>query len=1131
MIDINALLHISVSRREVYTVRLPGLHSEAFRGTSLASLMDDAALYLMEHVPQERPGRMPLYEFCPHVELRRVKVEVELHGPGQKKKPVWTGRFAVVVRRWEGDDFYTCVVPAVGTEMFAVERTAYLPEALSEFLAKAAGRLHLQSLKHWECGSYDYLEVVEVEVELPTVLPNRKRRRKRKKKKATEPVVRKRRMVYPRALREVAVNLMHKAIDGNLTAAFGRDRIVEEVLGKLRLPGAAVLLVGPPGSGKTAIVHEVVRRLAAEEQPLKSRTDVWAVDGNRLISGMSYVGGWEQRCKDMVYELSERLDVLYVADLPTLAFTGRSAESDSNMAEYLEPHLGRAEIRILGECAAERLEAVREEAPGFFSRFHIIQVAPMADREALVVLARATRNAEKNGSAQVDPEVLTGILGLTRRFERRAAHPGKAVRLLHRLLSDEGRIEVDTHGRRSFQRSHLVDFFSRETGLPRYILWEADARRHDEILAHFEERIIGQPEATSTLANLVTTLQQGLGNPDRPLATLLFVGPTGVGKTETAKALARWLFGAADRLLRFDMSEFRHPLDVARLVGNRLHPDGELTRRVEQRPFSVVLFDEIEKADPSVFDTLLQVLGEGRLTNAAGRTTDFCNTVVIMTSNLGVRESNRDVGFGGTDIAGRALHYRRAVEAYFRPEFVGRIDNVVAFRSLERADLGPLVRRVLLDILSRRGLRRSGVLVNVEDELVELLVDQGFEPEYGARSLRRVLERRLTVPLAAQLVEQPPQARTTLVHLFRAGEEVGMTVTGLSDAATEPLGTVGPAPDWPALQARFEAVQAGIRRLAEDDEPPVAQARTELLGRVNPGAPGQTPRTTEWMEFHTASELIEKLRELERAADAFDEGFMTAYVVTERLTHEPDPDSWTATRTVVREEHHAHTLDRQLLLRRAGLALLELELQLAAAQYRAQVFGRAESLTIRITPAADDSASRQLARLLATEMSEWASTWGEASLWQCVDSWVPRGQPEDPATGWGLRVSGFGIRRLLEPELGYHLRTRVTGPDVSLELIRIEVVGDGVDAVAELTDWDRQLAQWRRARRDGEGRPDPRPVLRVVRRFQDWSWQHPDADIKVRCHTGMAEDLHRLTLLRLHGTDPGGRENKPDQNS
>lgn len=1119
MIDINVLLHVSVDRREVYTVRIPGVTTTAFRGTGLAKLLDDAALHVMESVPKETVGRLPRYEFCPHVELRRVKVEVELPGPG-KKRPTWKGRVAVVVRRWPGEAFYTCVVPAVGAQTFAVRRTAALTEAVAAFLEARAKEQGLRDLASWACGSYDYLEVVEVEVELPSVLPRRKRRRTKKKDEPAAVATRKRRVVYPHALRQVAVNLMHKAMDGRLTAAFGRDRIVEEILGKLLLPGAAVLLVGPHGAGKTAIVHEVVRRLAALQQPLKSRTDVWAVDGNRLISGMSYVGGWEQRCKDMVYELSERLDVLYVADLPTLAYTGRSVKSDSNMAQFLEPHLGRGELRILGECTPERLDAVREEAPGFFSRFHVIQVPPMGDRDALVVLARAAREAERAGSVRVDPEVLGAIVGLTRRFERRAAHPGKAARLLSRLLSDEARVERDALGRRMFVRENLVDFFSRETGLPRYVLWEADARRHDEILDHFRDRIIGQPEATAALADLVTTLQQGLGNPERPLATLLFVGPTGVGKTETAKALARWLFGAADRLLRFDMSEFRHPLDVERLVGSRLRPDGELTRRVEQRPFCVVLFDEIEKADPSVFDTLLQVLGEGRLTNAAGRTTDFCNTVVIMTSNLGVRESQRDVGFADSEVTGRALHYRRAVEAYFRPEFVGRIDQVVSFRSLERAELGPLVRRVLLDILGRRGLKRSGVLVSVEDELVELLVDQGFEPEYGARSLRRILERRLTVPLAAQLVSQPVETATTLIDLFRVGDEVGLTVLGVADVAPDEIHAGEPVADWSALQARYARARAAVEALQDGEIPMVSDARSALLGRVNPDrAPGLTPGTQEWLEFHTASDLLAQIRALDDELDGFDEQFMRSYEVVETLRLGPELDSWD-TRAEVREEHRAYAVDRQLLFPRACAALEALELGVAASRHRARAFGApTQSVTLRVSPVVDDAASRRFAGMLADALACWARSWGAAKVWATGaerGAWVPaEASISTPVRCWGLQISGFGLVELVQREVGLHLRARVSGPDVNLELVRVEVVGEGADAMAALDAFDDAVGRWRQARREGRQALDPRPALCVVRRFEGDVWEHPSGRARMRCGSDLSGDLSRLMLLRL----------------
>lgn len=339
---------------------------------------------------------------------------------------------------------------------------------------------------------------------------------------------------------------------------------------------------------------------------------------------MSMVGQWERRCAALVDELSARDDIMHVDDLPALVHTGRTSQSATNVAGYLEPHITRGELRVLGECTPERWAMARDEAPGFAAGFRVVRVPEMTERETLGVLVATARAMEGRADVQVDAEVLPDLLALTRRFYGRQCNPGRSVALLERTLADHREIELDDAGMRKLTRAQLFDYWQRETGLPSFVLWQRAALRHGQIESHFGQRIIGQAVASAALAETVTVLQQGLDDPDKPLATMLFVGPTGVGKTESAKALAEYVFGSADRLLRFDMSEFRDAWSASRLFGDRHRPDGDLTRLVRQSPFSVILLDEIEKADSSVFDAFLQVFGEGRVElNAADVMTAF----------------------------------------------------------------------------------------------------------------------------------------------------------------------------------------------------------------------------------------------------------------------------------------------------------------------------------------------------------------------------------------------------------------------------------------------------------------------------------------------------------------------------
>jgi ATP-dependent Clp protease ATP-binding subunit ClpC len=364
----------------------------------------------------------------------------------------------------------------------------------------------------------------------------------------------------------------------------------------------------------------------------------------------------------------------------------------------------------------------------------------VAARAALQQTSQRVARARK---VRFTPDALDRAAELTERFGE-GPPPGGAVALLRAAStqpSDAG--EVDAAG--------VTRAFCTRTGYPRELVDTSVRLDPEALLRRFRERIVGQDEATLLLRNLIVTLKTGLADPSRPLGAFLLLGPTGVGKTESALALAEYLFGDTARLARFDMAEYAAPGSAARLVGEVGGQQGGLARRVREQPFGVVLLDEVEKADAGVHDLLLQVLGEGRLTDGTGRTVSFRNTVVLLTSNLGADSAGRSLGFGGGSVRDMEQHYLGAATAFFRPELLNRLDQVVPYRSLTPEVIHALVRRTLEAALTREGLTRRGVKVSFGEDVVEYLARTGFDARYGARPLKRAVEQHVVTPLAQWL--------------------------------------------------------------------------------------------------------------------------------------------------------------------------------------------------------------------------------------------------------------------------------------------------------------------------------------------------------------------------------------------
>ena len=415
-----------------------------------------------------------------------------------------------------------------------------------------------------------------------------------------------------------------------LDRAILRDSEVGELFDLLRARDRRpVLLVGPRQVGKTTVLHEVVfRRVAEKKSPFVNRECVWLLSPRRLISGMSYVGQWEARLLAILKHARKRDHTLYFDDLIGLFLAGISASSSLSAAQVMKPYLERRDVRVVGEITPEALRVLQERDRSFADLFHILPVREPSDSETLRILIGVQHRLEGKHRCGFDLDVLPAVIDLQRRYERSAAFPGKAARMLNRLAvqadsEQDGSTARDLHRPDPFEPTKIVTRdgtlkeFRAQSGLATCVPQPPGPPDRADIVGNLRSQVIGQDEAIEAAADVIAVAKARLNDPDRPLAAFLFLGPTGVGKTETAKAVARYLFGDADRLFRFDMNEYVNKGSAARLVGTFSEPEGLLTGAIRRQPFAVVLLDEIEKADPEVFDLLLQLLGEGRLTGCA----------------------------------------------------------------------------------------------------------------------------------------------------------------------------------------------------------------------------------------------------------------------------------------------------------------------------------------------------------------------------------------------------------------------------------------------------------------------------------------------------------------------------------
>ncbi len=616
-------------------------------------------------------------------------------------------------------------------------------------------------------------------------------------------------------------DLTAEAKAGKIDPVIGRGEEIQRVIQILtRRTKNNPCLIGEPGVGKTAIAEGLALKIADGEVPeILENKRVVSLDLTGMVAGTKYRGDFEERIKTALDEVKKSGDViLFIDELHTIVGAG-SAEGSTDAANILKPSLARGELQVIGATTLNEYRKYIEKDAALERRFQPVTVGEPTEEEAVEILKGLRDKYEAHHHVKITDEAINAAVRLSSRYISDRYLPDKAIDLIDeagsrvklqsmtppeniRLLEDEIKTisaektasvnaqdfegaaklrdrekekteqlkklkeqwhESNRHAGGEVTAEEIAEIVSGWTGIPATTLTEEEGQKLLRLEDTLHKRLVGQDEAVSAVSRAIRRGRVGLKDPKRPTGSFLFLGPTGVGKTELCKTLAETMFGSENAVIRFDMSEYMEKHTVSRLVGSPpgyvgYDEGGQLTEAVRRKPYSVVLFDEIEKAHPDIFNILLQILDDGVLTDSQGRKVNFKNTVIIMTSNVGARaiSEQKSLGFGDKDTAAKddktiKDEVMTALKAQFRPEFLNRIDDIIVFKQLEKDDITEIARR-LLKVLSDRIFDNMEITLSFTEKAVEKLADAGFDKVYGARPLRRAIQNAIEDSLSEEIL-------------------------------------------------------------------------------------------------------------------------------------------------------------------------------------------------------------------------------------------------------------------------------------------------------------------------------------------------------------------------------------------
>jgi len=577
-------------------------------------------------------------------------------------------------------------------------------------------------------------------------------------------------------LEECATNLTKRAAEGDLPMAFGRDQEIEQILASLASPlKGRIILTGGPRVGKTAIISGIANRIQAGDCPeaLKD-AQVWALSARSILRAFG-VNDWQSKLGDLMAIWQAHPEViLYVDALPTTLAAGATEDDPFDMAQFLLGQLQSSDNRILAEGRTAAVRSFLETYPEYKHVLLDVRINELPVDEARDVVEEVCSNLEVTQETEIGQEAIDVALDLTRRFVHDERLPGKAIDLIGEALA----LVSESEPRPPLGAQHIIERFSERSGLTRMMLTDDEPYDEAAVRRWFGDQVLGQDQAIDVVVRSLSLLRTRLNNPRRPMGVFLFIGPTGVGKTELARTLSTFLFGSDESLVRFNMADYTLEWHLRVLFGDPHEYEldrrrGQLTMRLQDRTFAVILLDEFEKAHPLIFQSFLQLFDEGILINGASETVNLRNTLIIMTSNFGARllDSAR-LGFGPREpLEQQEQRILEETVRFFTPEFINRIDSVLFFKPLTRPVLREIAYRRIQEVLQREGLSRRRLDVEVGENVVDWVVERGYSERYGARYLTRQIEKAITYPLARQIIQHdPPEG--SLVRLFVRNDRV-----------------------------------------------------------------------------------------------------------------------------------------------------------------------------------------------------------------------------------------------------------------------------------------------------------------------------------------------------------------------
>lgn len=637
------------------------------------------------------------------------------------------------------------------------------------------------------------------------------------------------------ALKGIGEDLTLKAKQDKLDPVIGRKNEIERIIQILsRRTKNNPVLIGEPGVGKTAIVEGLAQAIVAGNVPetLKNKR-IFTLDISGVVAGTKYRGEFEEKLKNAITAIKDAGDVIiFIDEIHMIVGAGAGSESSMDAANILKPMLARGELQVVGATTLDEYRKNIEKDAALERRFQPIMVDPPSVEDTITILKGLRGKYEEHHKVRITDEALSAAAVLSDRYISDRYLPDKAIDLIDEAASRkrmlnftapdsinelESKIaslgqEIEekvkhedyekaaelkkekeelimklsksklnwssevSQSEMEIKEQDIAEIVSKWTGIPVVKLTEAEAERLMNLEAELSKRVVGQKEAISALARAIRRARAGLGDPKRPIGSFIFMGPTGVGKTELCKALAETMFGDENNIVRIDMSEYMDKISVSKLTGSApgyvgYEEGGQLTEKIRRKPYSVVLFDEIEKAHPDVFNVLLQIMDDGRLTDSHGRTVSFKNTIIIMTSNIGanVGKKTQRLGFGSIDeYEDEREKDIEALRSIMRPEFINRLDDIIVFHSLTPENISE-ISEIMLSSLRKR-LESKNIRIVLTEEAKKFIIKKGTNIEYGARPLRRTVERLLEDALSEKLLRGEIEIGDNVLVDYEGGE-------------------------------------------------------------------------------------------------------------------------------------------------------------------------------------------------------------------------------------------------------------------------------------------------------------------------------------------------------------------------